>query len=117
MNVQTSIGSPVCWVISATGSMSRTMVRAAQFARIRSRESTISRASRVTSATTWGPAPGRPMSAVSMPSWSMSRRISILRSISGALTEGDCRPSRSVSSSNWIANGGRSQRSPASFQS
>jgi hypothetical protein len=39
------------------------------------------------------------MSAVSMPSPSMCRRISIFWSMVGERTDGDCSPSRSVSSS------------------
>ena len=83
MNAQHSIGTPVrCW-ISAIGLMSATTVRAAQLARIRSRPSPIARASRSTSLATCGPAPGRPMSAVSMPSASMCRRMSIFWSMVG----------------------------------
>ncbi len=77
MNVPTSSGRPVRWLISAIGVMSATVVRAAQLARTFSLASTISRASRSTSPTTCGPAPGRPMSAVSMPSLSIRWRISI----------------------------------------
>ena len=97
--------------------MSRTTVRAAQLARIVSFADAISCASRVTSRTTCGPAPGSPMSAVSMPSRSMRWSSSIFCSMVGVLTEGDCSPSRSVSSSNWILNGGWSHTSPARFQS
>ena len=79
--------------------MSATVVRAAQLARTRSFASTISRASRSTSCTTCGPAPGRPMSAVSMPSRSIRWRISIFWPMVGVRTDGDCNPSRSVSSS------------------
>ncbi len=71
MKVATSSGSPVRWLISTIGVMSATVVRAAQLARTVSLAWTISRARRSTSATTCGPAPGRPMSAVSMPSLSM----------------------------------------------
>ena len=71
MNVHTSIGSPTFCEISITGVMSCRTVRAAQFAWILSFDSRISRASRVTSSTTCGPAPGSPMSAVSTPSRSM----------------------------------------------
>ena len=79
--------------------MSATIVRAAQLARIRSRPSPIARARRSTSFATFGPAPGRPMSAVSMPSSSMWWRMSIFWSMVGERTDGDCSPSRSVSSS------------------
>ena len=99
MNVHTSIGRPVLCETSTTGSMSRSMVRAAQFAAMDSFAETISCASRVTSRTTCGPAPGSPMSAVSMPNWSIRWRIRIFWSMSGVRTEGDCSPSRSVSSS------------------
>ncbi len=99
MNAPHSIGTPVrCW-ISAIGLMSDTSVRAAQLARIRRRPSAIARARRSTSLATFGPAPGSPMSAVSIPSPSMRWRMSIFWSIVGDRTEGDCRPSRSVSSS------------------
>ncbi len=114
MKAQHSIGTPVrCWM-SAIGLMSATIVRAAQLARIFSRRSPMARASRSTSRATRGPAPGRPMSAVSMPSASMCCRMSIFSSIVGVRTDGDCRPSRSVSSSS-IATG----RGPATswFQS
>ena len=71
MNAPHSIGTPVrCW-ISAIGRMSATIVRAAQLARIFSRPSPIARASRSTSRATLAPAPGSPMSAVSIPSRSM----------------------------------------------
>ncbi len=99
MNVQHSTGTPVRWTMSAIGRMSATRVRAAQFARIVSRSSPIVRASRSASAATPGPAPGKPMSAVSMPSPSILRRMSIFSSIEGIRTDGDCRPSLSVSSS------------------
>ena len=52
-------------------------IRAAQFARIFNRPSTIARASRSTSSAIFGPAPGSPMSAVSMPSTSIRCRMSI----------------------------------------
>ncbi len=117
MNVHTSIGRPTFCDTSTMGSMSRTIVRAAQLALMRSFEPTISCASRVTSRTTCGPAPGSPMSAVSMPSRSMRWSNSIFSSMLGVRTDGDCSPSRSVSSSNWIRKGGWSQTSPARFQS
>ena len=60
MKVETSIGTPVfCW-ISATGAMSATTVRAAQFGSSSSPASRISSTRRVTVSTTCGPAPGRP---------------------------------------------------------
>jgi hypothetical protein len=73
-------------------------------AAIVSRPSTIARARRSTSRATLGPAPGSPMSAVSIPSASMRCRIPIFSSIVGFRTDGDCSPSRSVSSSS-IATG------------
>ena len=83
MNVHTSIGSPTFCEISITGVMSWISVRAAQLARMRSPASRISCARRLTSRTTCGPAPGSPMSAVSIPSRSIKCRISILSSIPG----------------------------------
>ena len=71
MNAQHSIAIPVRWEISAIGLMSAVTVRAAQFGRIFRRSSPIARARRSTSAATCGPAPGRPMFAVSMPSASI----------------------------------------------
>ena len=71
MNVQHSIGTPVRWEISTTGVMSAMTVRAAQLALTRSLCDAISRARRSTSRTTCGPAPGSPISAVSIPSRSM----------------------------------------------
>ena len=90
---------------------------AAQFAVTLSRASLISRASLVTCSTTCGPAPGRPMSAVWMPSLSIRCRISSFRSIEGVVTLGDCSPSRRVSSSNSIVRAGAGRGSPATFQS
>src|SRR5215831_12759615 len=106
MNVHASIASPVRCAISTIGVMSAAMVRAAQLAATRSFWSTISLASRSTSRTTCGPAPGRPMSAVSMPSRSMRCRMRSFSSIDGVLTDGDCNPSRSVSSSSRTVAGG-----------
>jgi len=117
MKVHTSIKSPVRCATSTTGRMSEARVRAAQLARIFSRDETISSASRVTSETTCGPAPGSPMSAVSIPSRSMRWRMRSFSSIEGERTDGDWSPSRSVSSSSWTRNGGLVQRPPASFQS
>src|SRR6266481_2317635 len=58
MNVATAIGKPTRCEISATGRMSFSWVRAAQFGLIFSLQPAISRASRSTSATARGPAPG-----------------------------------------------------------
>ena len=114
MNVQHSIGTPVRAAISAIGWMSATTVRAAQLARIFNRPSPIARARRSTSPATLGPPPGKPMSAVSMPSAFIRWRMSIFSSMVGVRTDGDCNPSRNVSSSS-IATG----RGPAAswFQS
>ena len=107
MNRQASIGTPVrCW-ISAIGRMSSTWVRAAQLAATDSRWLPISRARRSASRATSAPAPGRPMSAVWMPSVSMRWRMRSLSSIDGVRTDGDCRPSRSVSSSSITVRGRR----------
>ncbi len=105
MNVQHSIWIPVRCEISMIGVMSPSVVRAAQFGRMRSFALTISRASRSTSLTTCGPAPGSPMSADSMSSASIRCRIRIFCSIVGARTLGDCSPSRSVSSSSITGRG------------
>jgi hypothetical protein len=77
---------------------------------------TISRASASTSLTTCGPAPGSPMSAVSSPSALMRCRMRIFCSMLGVRTEGDCNPSRSVSSSSWTVVAGAGGASIA-FQS
>ena len=61
-------------------------------------------------ATTCGPAPGRPMSAVSIPSRSIRWRICSFSSIVGHRTDGDCSPSRSVSSSSRTGSAGRGGR-------
>ena len=99
MKAQHSIGMPTRCEISTIGLMSASSVRAAQLGVIRRRWSTISRASRSTSATTCGPAPGSPMSAVSIPSSSIRCRSRSFCSMTGLRTDGDCSPSRSVSSS------------------
>ena len=114
MKAQHSIGMPVRCEIRAIGTMSAITVRAAQFALTDSRADEISRASRSTSRTTCSPAPGRPMFAVSMPRRSMRCRIRTFCSIVGQRTDGDCRPSRSVSSSSIT---GRGVCSDARFQS
>ncbi len=108
MNVQHSIARPARCEMRAIGSMSARTVRAAQLAFTASRSAAISRARRSTSRTTCGPAPGRPMFAVSMPSRSIRWRISSFCSIVGHRTDGDCRPSRSVSSSSMTVSGFRS---------
>ena len=99
MNVQASIGIPARCEISTIGVMSLRCVRAAQFGLILSFFSAISRARRSTPAACVPPAPGSPMSAVSMPSASIKCRSSSFCSTGGSETDGDCNPSRSVSSS------------------
>ena len=69
--------------MSTIGWMSAITVRAAQFGGIGSFWSTISRASRSTSRTTCGPAPGSPMSADSIPSSAIMCSIWSLSSIGG----------------------------------
>jgi hypothetical protein len=98
MKVAASITTPVFCTASTIGSMSERTVRAAQLGRIPRRASAISRASASTSCTARGPAPGRPMSAAAIPSSSIRCRSSIFCPIGGSVTEGDCNPSRSVSS-------------------
>ena len=107
MKAHTSIGTPVRWTMSTTGSMSLTTVRQATFGRILSFNISFERRSMCSRAR--GPAPGRPTLAVWMPSLSIRWMRATLSSRSGSRTEGDCRPSRRVSSSNWIV--------PAAFQS
>ena len=118
MKQEASMAMPVRCEISTIGWMSAITVRAAQLGAIFSFCSTISRASRSTSRTTCGPAPGRPMSADSMPSSAIMCRILSFSSIDGLRTDGDCRPSRSVSSSSSTRpRAGRSSEPPARFQS
>ena len=78
--------------------MSFSWVRAAQLGLIFSLARPISRARASQCATARGPAPGRPMSSMLMPTASIRCRISIFSSMEGSRTEGDCRPSRSDSS-------------------
>src|SRR5213082_2657255 len=80
------------------GSMSAITVRAAQFGATGSLASRISIASARTCSTTRGPAPGNPMSAATIPRSAMRCSRRFLTSSAGSRTEGDCRPSRSVSS-------------------
>ena len=117
MKQDTSIGIPTFWEISMIGMMSAATVRAAQFGRIFILPRTISCARRVTVSTTCGPAPGSPMSAESIPSASMRWRMRIFWSIDGLLTDGDCRPSRSVSSSSSTFPRAGDAAPPARFQS
>ena len=116
MNRQVSTGTPEDDAILAIGSMSRTMVRAAQFGRIDSLSSAICRQSAVESATALGPAPGRPTSAVSTPRAFIALRIVIFIWIGGSVTLGPCSPSRSVSSSRAMEAGGFGME-PTWFQS
>jgi len=98
MKVAASIGIPTSSATRTIGSTSAITVRAAQLGKMGSFWSRISRASTRTCSTTRGPAPGSPMSAATIPRsairWSSCR----LTSIAGSRTEGDCSPSRSVSS-------------------
>ena len=100
MKVHASIGTPVRCTISAIGAMSATSVRDGAVGgdlQLRGRRSRAPAARR--RGPRAAPAPGSPMSAVSMPSASMRCRISSFCSIVGVRTDGDCSPSRSVSSS------------------
>ena len=99
MKACVSIGMPTRCEISTMGRMSETTVRAAQPGRSAILQSTISRTMRSTSRATFCPAPGSPTSAMWMPRSSIKWRISSFWSIVGWVTEGDCSPSRSVSSS------------------
>ena len=105
IKTQASMGMPVSWLTSAMGWMSTIRVRAAQLGRMFIRLSEISRQSRVTDSSCLLPAPGKPISAVSMPSRSIRWSISTLVSSDGSITEGDCSPSRSVSSSSITCSG------------
>ena len=106
IKVAASMGSPVVCTISAIGRMSFSWVRAAQLARIFIFCATISRASAVTASTARAPAPGSPRSRESIPSASMRWRISIFSGIDGSRTEGDCNPSRRLSSLSSTGPGG-----------
>ena len=117
MKQETSIGIPTFCEISMIGRMSASTVRAAQLGRSFIPVSTISRARRVTVATTCGPAPGSPMSAESIESDSMRWRSRSFWSIGGLLTDGDCSPSRSVSSSSSTLPRAGKTAPPALFQS
>ncbi|KPK05896.1 MAG: hypothetical protein AMS20_05525 [Gemmatimonas sp. SG8_28] len=68
--------------------MSTIIVRAAQFALMRSRLSAISRHSVSTASRCRGPAPGRPTSAVSIPRLFIRWRILTFTSIGGSMTDG-----------------------------
>ena len=98
MNVAASIAIPTSSATRTIGSMSAITVRAAQLGASGSRASRISVASARTCSTTRGPAPGKPMSAATMPRSAMRWSRRCLTSSAGSRTEGDCRPSRSVSS-------------------
>jgi hypothetical protein len=102
MKVHASMGIPTACEISTMGRTSATTVRAAQLAEMDSPESWISLARAVTSATARGPAPGRPISAVSIPSSSIRFSSRSFSPMGGSTTEGFCRPSRRVSSSSWM---------------
>ncbi len=98
MNVAASMPMPISWLMRTIGSMSRITVRAAQLGAIGSRWSAISRASARTWSTIRAPAPGRPRSAATMPSSAIRWSSRSLSSSEGSCTEGDCSPSRRVSS-------------------
>ena len=98
MNVAASILIPISSETRTIGSMSATTVRAAQLGAIGSLWSRISRASARTCSTTRGPAPGNPMSAATIPKSAIRCSSRFLTSREGSVTDGDCNPSRSVSS-------------------
>ena len=99
MNAATSTAMPVRCEISTIGSMSEIIVRAAALGSIGSLWSTISRVSRSTASKVSRLAAGRPTSAASTPMSAIRCRISSFLSIDGERIDGDCRPSRRVSSS------------------
>ena len=113
MKTQASIRAPVFCDTSTIGWMSTIMVRAAQFGWMRRPWSTISRQRRRTASCWRLPAPGRPTFAVSMPSRSIRCRSSTLSSTGGSVTEGLCRPSRSVSSSSITPRGHSARCGPS----
>ncbi len=117
MNVAASIGMPTSSATRTTGSISAITVRAAQFGKIGSLWSRISRASTRTCSTTRGPAPGSPMSAATMPRSAMRWSSRFLTSSDGSRTDGDCSPSRSVSSFRSTRARDQSKAGPARFQS
>ena len=90
---------PDRWTASMIGSMSACMVRAAQLGSMGILCFAISEASATTSSAILGPAPGSPMSAEWIPRSAIKWRISIFSPIVGDLIDGDCIPSRRVSSS------------------
>src|ERR1039457_5317214 len=117
INKAASIGTPVSCETSAMGRMSTIMVRAAQLGRMRIRRLEISRQSASTASRWRAPAPGNPTSRVSIPRFSMRWRISTFAAAGGSVTEGLCRPSRSVSSSSMTWAGQEVVRGPARAQS
>src|SRR6266480_3793760 len=98
MNVAASMLIPTSWATRTIGSTSAITVRAAQFGARGSLASRISVASARTCSTTRGPAPGKPISAATIPRSAIRWSSRFLTSSAGSRTEGDCRPSRSVSS-------------------
>ena len=98
MNVAASILIPTSSAMRTIGSTSAITVRAAQFGKIGSWWSRISCARARTCSTTRGPAPGSPMSAATIPRSAMRCSSRRLTSIGGSFTDGDCSPSRRVSS-------------------
>ena len=97
MNAHVSIATPDSTAASMAPVMSAGWVRTATFGVIRS--FAVSFASATTVSRACAEAPGRPMSALSMPSWSISCSSRILTSSGGLRTDGPWSPSRSVSSS------------------
>jgi hypothetical protein len=109
INVAASIFSPVRCTISAIGRMSFGWVRHAQLARIFILWPTISRAKASTCSTARGPAPGSPRSSELMPRVSIRWSIGIFSWMEGSRTEGDCKPSRKVSSLSKTCPTGRNE--------
>jgi hypothetical protein len=102
MKHSTSISMPTFCEMSMIAWMSFWCVRAAHDGLTRSLWLLMCSAMIVTSSIARRPAPGSPMSIVSMPrSFASSTRRS-LSSIDGSTTDGDWMPSRNVSSRNWI---------------
>src|SRR5437588_183899 len=98
MNVAASILIPTSFATRTIGSISAMTVRAAQFGAIGSLWSRISLARARTCSTTRGPAPGKPISAATIPRSAIRCNSRFLTSSDGSVTDGDCRPSRRVSS-------------------
>jgi len=102
INVQLSIARPASVDASIAARTSSGCVRMAMLGR-RRLSFVVSFARATIAARACGDAPGRPMSALSIPSASMRWRRRFLMSSGGFRIEGPCRPSRSVSSSSSTA--------------